>query len=140
MDEVYRSPWFDLEGYLACTVKYSSGTRRTILQHREIIEKHVGRKLSSDELVHHKDEDKRNNVVDNLEIMSRGSHLNHHRNEPIFLIKVCPVCRIEFEISMRQFHNNQGKYSKKGPFCGKRCAGRDSRREQIAHGQVNLRK
>lgn len=40
--EIYRSNWFDLEGYNACTVKYSDGSKKTVLQHRELMEEHLG--------------------------------------------------------------------------------------------------
>lgn len=47
-------------------------------EHRVIGEKIAGRKLSSKEHVHHKDEDKHNNDPLNLEVMTAKEHLSHH--------------------------------------------------------------
>ena len=46
------------------------------MDYRKIMEKHLGRKLSKDEVIHHKDGDCRNNSVDNLEITNRKEHGN----------------------------------------------------------------
>jgi len=49
-----------------------------MLEHRFIMEKHIGRSLSKDEIVHHKDENKQNNNLNNLEIMTRSEHASRH--------------------------------------------------------------
>jgi hypothetical protein len=38
----------------------------------------LGRRLRSDEIVHHKDENKKNNEPGNLELMTRAEHARHH--------------------------------------------------------------
>lgn len=47
-------------------------------EHRVIGEKIAGRSLKTDEHVHHKNENKHDNSIDNLEIMSAREHLKHH--------------------------------------------------------------
>jgi hypothetical protein len=46
-----------------------------------MMEEHIGRLLLSTEIVHHKDGDKTNDTIENLEIMSQSSHINIHRAE-----------------------------------------------------------
>lgn len=46
--------------------------------HRYVMEKKLGRKLESFEIVHHKDENRRNNNPDNLELTSTKDHGKHH--------------------------------------------------------------
>lgn len=47
--------------------------------HRHIMELSIGRKLHRNEVVHHIDEDKLNNNLDNLMIMTRSEHSRMHR-------------------------------------------------------------
>lgn len=54
-----------------------------VYEHRLIMEKHLGRYLGSDELVHHRDENKDNNDILNLEVMSRSEHMRLHRTKYI---------------------------------------------------------
>lgn len=48
-------------------------------EHRYIMEQHLGRKLNRDEVVHHIDGNRANNVLSNLALMSRGEHSALHR-------------------------------------------------------------
>jgi hypothetical protein len=49
------------------------------LEHRIIMSKNINRFLSKDEIVHHKDGNKMNNNINNLEITNRKNHLDIHR-------------------------------------------------------------
>lgn len=120
MHEVYRSPVCFIEGYRAYTVHYDTGKKTTVLEHREIMEKLIGRKLSSNEHVHHKDENKLNNSIDNLIVLPREAHaLHHHPKEPMMKL-ICINCECEFErIPHRE--RSERKRGKIGPFCGRSC-------------------
>ncbi len=49
------------------------------VEYRYVMEKELGRKLDSDEIVHHIDENRLNNGISNLQIMSNTEHLKLHR-------------------------------------------------------------
>ncbi|HKY40734.1 MAG TPA: HNH endonuclease [Polyangiaceae bacterium] len=53
--------------------------RGYVYEHRLVMAKQLGRWLRSDEQVHHRDEDKRNNHPENLEVLSSAEHHLHHR-------------------------------------------------------------
>lgn len=50
-------------------------------EHRVIAEQLFGRKLTADDIVHHKDGDRRNNDPGNLELTNRVEHARHHLAE-----------------------------------------------------------
>jgi len=63
-------------GYVGIT----RGANKYRNEHRLIMEQRIGRKLSFNEVVHHRDGNKHNNNPDNLEVMSRAEHTRLHRH------------------------------------------------------------
>jgi len=66
-------------GYMEIT----RGKNKGRLEHVVIIEKMIGRKLFANECVHHKDKNKSNNNIENLQLMTRSEHASHHAKENI---------------------------------------------------------
>jgi len=69
------------DGYVKCKTPKGHLTRKGkwILEHRLVMEKKIGRCLTSEEKVHHKDENKRNNHEDNLKLCKNSKeHSKNH--------------------------------------------------------------
>lgn len=49
-----------------------------VLEHRLVMERHLGRLLTADEIVHHLNEDPRDNRIENLEVMAQAEHVREH--------------------------------------------------------------
>ena len=60
---------------------YDNDSGKVIQLHRYKMEKFLGRKLGADEVVHHKDGNKKNNDVSNLVVMADKEHRKLHRKE-----------------------------------------------------------
>lgn len=52
-----------------------------MLEHRLVVSKAIGRRLRKDEHVHHKDDNRQNNHIDNLELLSPAEHTSFHKRE-----------------------------------------------------------
>lgn len=51
---------------------------KLIDRHRLVMERKLGRKLESWEIVHHRDDNTKNDHPDNLELTTRSEHAKHH--------------------------------------------------------------
>lgn len=56
------------DGYVMRRITQADGTRRLIMQHREVMEEMLGRPLRDDETVHHKNGVRSDNRPGNLEL------------------------------------------------------------------------
>ena len=60
-----------------------------VREHILIMEAHLGRYLTSDEVVHHIDENKLNNDISNLQLMTKWEHKSYHSSKPRKPIEQC---------------------------------------------------
>lgn len=57
---------------------YKNGKRIFEQEHRHIMEEYLGRKLNEDEVVHHINQDKKDNRIENLQVMDKKEHARFH--------------------------------------------------------------
>ena len=74
--KIWGKPHMTKYGYLRITV---NGKR--VQYHRYLMEQFLDRKLSPEENVHHKDGNKTNNNIDNLELTSNSNHIHTYHTK-----------------------------------------------------------
>ena len=70
----------DKEGYILLYMPMHPNCNSAgfIREHRYVMEQNIGRLLTKEEVVHHKDENKSNNDLANLELTNVGPHHSNH--------------------------------------------------------------
>lgn len=127
--------------WLACYNK-NEGKHTTKSYPRVIMEEKLGRKLRSDEDVHHEDEDPDNNDPDNLEVLLKKYHYKRHAIEKMIYkdkFMTCPWCGDVFIWTRKQQSEAACNFRRKerrdrhimGPFCSKHCVGSYTREVQL---------
>lgn len=73
-------PWNkgDSKGWVDAGYRKVSIDGEDIREHRRIVEETFGIKLESNKIIHHKDGNKINNSLDNLEVMTASEHMKLH--------------------------------------------------------------
>lgn len=88
--------------------------RGRVLEHRYVMAESLGRKLGSHEVVHHKNEEKKDNAVSNLELTNRSDHSRMHNPAEVLDLQ-CAWCKTSFQRAAR---NTRGLR----PFCSRSCS------------------
>ncbi|WP_373277667.1 HNH endonuclease signature motif containing protein [Asaia astilbis] len=117
--------WRRKDGYYAA---WSRETKRPVLLHRAIWEAHC-RPLQKGEHLHHKDGNKANNQISNLEPMLASDHAAHHNIELGWKERIpanpkgriCAECKKPFEVE---------KLPSRKKFCSQACILSDRRKSR----------
>lgn len=118
--------------YLYCIVRNHPNRTKNdyVLHHRVVMENHLGRLLSTEEIVHHLNGDKKDNSIENLQVLTVLEHNRIHALESPrkrTMLK-CPWCGIIFE----RFHNRTHLVRKSlYTACSRSCSAKFSRKIQL---------
>lgn len=107
-----------------------------LLYHRLVMENKLGRHLTQQEIVHHRDEDKQNNHPDNLELAAdTAAHTAIHYEKPEAPLLTCLGCGTSF---YPPWLERQKKYSVR-KYCSTICRTTTSRRKKKKSAVADIR-
>ena len=120
------------EGYIE--VKTDTGRK---YEHRHKIEEKLGRELKDNEIVHHKNEDTKDNSIENLEIMKASEHVKkHHEGKGVGTIELeCDYCG---EVFMREYSQRAENKGHDNTYCSRECVGKANCERLVNHDPENF--
>jgi hypothetical protein len=90
--------------------------------HRVLMENKIGRLLDSGEVVHHRDENKSNDSIDNLELLTNSDHSRHHAPKVDPIECVCH-CGKRFTVKPNDYRKRMRQSQTGHVSCSRPCAG-----------------
>lgn len=105
------------DGYVYITIN-----DKLVREHRYIMEQHIGRSLSYNEVVHHINGNKSDNRLSNLEIKSRQLHAEDHGKEhpAAFITLSCSKCNTTFQ-RLKRYYKRNVKLGITDFYCSRSC-------------------
>jgi hypothetical protein len=100
-----------------------------VYEHIYVMVEHIGRELKPDECIHHKDRNRSNNGIDNLQLMTKSEHMELHQREDNGCVKLsttCPICG-----NVVNFTENVKKV-----FCSRICSSKARRKFEVGKEEL----
>lgn len=97
---------------------WNSEKQKYELEHRKIMEEYLGRELKAEEHVHHKNEIKSDNTIENLQIKDIAEHTKHHhrgKDMSKYTECVCLRCGVKFLRRIKEVERHPSTY------CSREC-------------------
>lgn len=127
-----------MQRWQVCLVsKVNRNKRRTILYSKYLMSLYVGRILTKEEEVDHIDDNKLNDDLSNLEIVTHEENRRRHSimNPATMVSLVCPKCQKKFSRKKKNtFFTNKNK---KRSFCTLECSGSFYGSNKYKKGEVH---
>ena len=127
-DVVYGPTWHSSERRYYIFL-YKKGTRfRTTLSYaKALMEVRLGRRLTKNEEVDHIDNNKENDDINNLQVLTGIE--NRNKTKHVKRVKLnCAFCKKEFELLPSQYKTKLKSIRIHGLFCSRSCAAKFQRR------------
>lgn len=115
------------QGYKSVSI----GNKKRKFEHRIVMEKHLGRELVEAEKIHHRNGDKLDNRICNLQVMTQSEHSKLHNKEDNFgdrgrfawkkkgKMRNCLICKKDYQPNSpaSKFCNNHNQHVKNSHKC-----------------------
>lgn len=97
------------------------GNRRYVYEHTLVWWQCTGELPGPDEVVHHKNDSKRDNRFRNLELKTRADHASDHAKRVDPITAVCGSCGVEFSLEPAVYRTRAARNETGEVYCTRAC-------------------
>lgn len=115
-----RGPYTRPDTRRIMVIYYEDGSRSTMTYARYLVLQ--SQKLDAEEVVHHINEDKTDDRLENYEVLTNSEHVKKH-NPKQYVTLVCEYCGSSFT-KLASWEKRQARKRTAGPYCSRHCQGK----------------